>query len=125
LYARYAESAVNYIVEVRKEFAILIEKIGSYHKTTGNLDKALAFFVEYNRLEKELFDAHPNNVSSKNGLALSYLWLGWAYEKVENETKAKECYLLSKEFLTQLVKHFPQYAEFKKNLDWVESKLSE
>ena len=130
LYARYAESAVNYIEEVRHEMVILMARIGSYHKTTGNLDQALEFFEEFTRLEKELYEAYPNNVEFKNVLAISYSKLGATHTALSNldqvnETKANEYYLLSKELWTELVNRFPQYAEFKKNLDWVESKLSE
>jgi hypothetical protein len=130
LYARYAESAVNYVAEARDEVAILMERIGGYHTTTGNLDKALEFFEEYTRLEKELYEAYPNNVSFKNGLAISYAKLGETHTELGNldkasNKKAKEYYQLSKNLWTQLVNEFPQNAEFKSNLEWVERKLSE
>lgn len=125
VFARYAESVVRSFSVAEDSVAILCERIGSYYRTTGNLDKALGFFEEETDLFKELYEAYPTNVSFKNGLALSYLWLGWVYEKAENKKKAKECYVLSKELLTPLVKSFPAYVEFKKNLDWVENKISE
>ena len=85
----------------------------------------MGFFEEETDLFKELYEAYPTNVDFKNGLAVSCQWLGWVYKKAENKKKAKECYVLSKELLAQLVKSFPAYVEFKKNLDWVENKISE
>jgi tetratricopeptide (TPR) repeat protein len=178
LYTRYAESAVNYIAEVTNELALLMERIGNYHKTTGNLDHALKFFEEYSRLEKELHEAYPSNVAFKNGLAISYSKLGdthtalgnldqalkffeersrlgkelheaypsnvdfknglaISYSRLglmhtklgnlnkENGKKAKKYYLLAKKLWAELVNTSPQYAIFKSNLHWIESKLSE
>ncbi len=123
-FARYAESVVLAFSEAKNEIAILCDRIGSYHSTTGNLDKAMGFFEECTRLEKELYDAYPNNVSFKNGLAISYEKLGSIHEKKENHAKATEYYELSAALLSQLVKNFPQYVEFKKNFDWVQDKLA-
>jgi len=40
------------------------------------LDQALEFFEDEIDLFKELYEAYPNNVSFKNGLAISYSKLG-------------------------------------------------
>ncbi|NUO00817.1 MAG: NB-ARC domain-containing protein, partial [Saprospiraceae bacterium] len=91
----------------------------------GNLEQALTFFEQYNQLEKELYEAYPQNVGFKNGLALSHQWLGWFYEdKLQNMDKAKEHYRQSKVLLAELVGNFPNYVMFKKNLDWVEGRHS-
>jgi len=84
----------------------------------------LGFYENDLKLTKELYQAYPNNVSFKNGLAISYIKLGFIHEQIGNKTKTKEFYLLSKKLLTQLVNRFPRYVEFKKNLDWVEKKLA-
>lgn len=130
LYTRYAESAVNYIAEVTNELAILMDRIGNYHKTTGNLDQALKFFEKFSRFEKELHEAYPENVAFKNHLALSCEKLGDTHTALgnlnkENGKKAKKYYLLAKKLWAELVNTSPQYTEFKSNLHWVESKLSE
>ena len=36
----------------------------------ADLEKALKFYEEYNLLEKELYDAYPQNVEFKNNLAI-------------------------------------------------------
>jgi len=84
----------------------------------------LGFFEERSRLGKELYDAYPNNVSFKNGLAISYIKLGSVYEKMEKNNKAVEYYRLSAELLSELAHSFPQYVEFKNNQAWVQKKLS-
>src|SRR5262245_53962701 len=124
-FATYAESVVAAFSEAKNEIAILCERIGRYHTTLGYLDQALGFFEERSRLGKELYDAYPNNVDFENRLALSYQWLGWTYEQIGNKTRAIEYYTLSAELLSQLVKRFPEYVEFKKNVNWVQNKLSE
>ena len=92
----------------------------------GNLQQALTYFEKDLELTKQLYDSFPNNVSFKNGLALSYQWLGWFYEtKLNDKSKANENYHSSKTLLEQLVNSFPMYVEFKKNLAWVEEKLAE
>ena len=111
-------------MEFKKSLAISYGKMGTTQTSLGNLNKALDFYEEYNRLEKELYEAYPDNVEFKSELALSYQWLGWVNQKLKNKTKAKEFYLLSKELLSQLVSSFPKDVNFKENLDWVISKLS-
>jgi tetratricopeptide (TPR) repeat protein len=106
-------------------FRIYTMKLGSTHTSLGNLDKSLVFFEKKLRLSKELYDAYPNNVAFKNGLSLSYQLLGITYETTEKKAKAKECYLLSKKLLTELVNRFPRYVDFKHNLEWFEQKLGE
>ena len=50
----------------------------------GNFLMALTYFEEYNRLEKELYAAYPENVSFKNGLAISFEKLGETYTALGN-----------------------------------------
>ena len=125
VFARYAASVVAAFSEAKDEIAILCERIGSYHSTTGNLEQALRFFEERSKLGKELYDAYPTNVSFKNGLAISFIKLGSLHEKRENHARANEYYSQSAGLLSQLVQSFPKYVEFKKNLAWVQNKLSE
>jgi hypothetical protein len=64
-------------------------------------------------------------VEFKNNLAIAYQWLGWVYQKINNGTKAQECYRQSKKLLEQLVTSYPLYIKFKNNLDWVKNQLSD
>lgn len=124
-YARFAAGVVDSFTEADNGLAILCERIGNYHTTTGNLQKALAFFEQFSALEKELYDADPNNVAFKNGLAISYIKLGLIHGKMKNSAKVLHYYQLSTKLLAQLVRDFPDYVEFKRNLEWVERQLAE
>jgi hypothetical protein len=90
----------------------------------GNLPKALTFFEEFNRLEKELHAAYPENVDFKNGLAISYLYLGQFYQNNLNEPEtAKEYIQKGYELYEQLVRDFPDYQSFRQNYEWAKKQL--
>ena len=99
-------------------------KLGETHFALGNLDRALGFFEERSRLGKELYEAYPNNVSFKNGLAVSYSQLGRFYrDQKKDKAKAKpyfeQCYALWHE----LAEAYPAYVEFGTNLAWAKNAL--
>ncbi len=124
LYANYAATVVSHVAEADEDLAILCERIGNYHQTTGNLDRALGFFEGRSRLGKELYEAYPNNVSFKNGLAVSYSQLGRFYrDQKKDNAKAKpyfgQCYGLWQE----LAEAYPAYVEFGTNLAWAKNAL--
>lgn len=124
VFARYAESVVAAFSEAKDELATLCERIGRYHTTTGNLNRALEIYEEFTRLQKELYAAYPNNVSFKNGLAISYVKLGEINEKIEKKAEATAYYQQAAALWSQLVQSAPQYVEFKKNFQWVQNKLA-
>ncbi len=101
-YARYAESILNCIRKAEERLAILAERVGSFHRTTGNLNKALTFFEQDAKLTKGLFEANHENADIKNNLAVSYERLGQINSDLGNLDKAlsffEECSRLSKEF---------------------------
>jgi tetratricopeptide (TPR) repeat protein len=57
---------------LQKRIGHFVLKLGDTHSALGDLQQALTYFEEYNRLEKELHEAFPQNVGFKNGLAISY-----------------------------------------------------
>lgn len=119
LHAAYPENVV-----FKSNLAISYSKLGSTQSSLGNLAQALTFFEQYNTLRKELYASYPENVSFKNSLALSYQWLGsFLEQKMQNPEKAQEHFQASRALLEDLVAKSPDHVEFKKNLDWVKSKL--
>ena len=62
--------------------------LGNTHNSLGNLGKALSFYQDFTILMKELYEAWPDNVSFKNGLAISYSKLGETHTKLGNLDKA-------------------------------------
>ena len=123
LLARYGESIVSNIYVLDNNIAILCERLGNYHQTTGNLQQALSYFEQYNLLEKELHDSYPSNVEFKNNLAISYEKLGQTHTALGNLQQAltyfEQYNLLEKE----LHKDYPSNVEFKNNLAISYSKL--
>ncbi|MGH7597030.1 MAG: tetratricopeptide repeat protein [bacterium] len=116
VFARYAETVVAAFSEAKNEIAILCDRIGSYHKTTGNLDKALGFFEEYKRLKKELYDADPNNVPFKNGLAISYEKLGDTHTALGNLDQALRFFEDENDLFKKLYGAYPNNVAFKNGL---------
>ena len=123
-YTKYAEAVAGKLSNADEDLAILCERIGSYHQTTGNLDQALRFFEKDIELSKELYDAYPQNVSFKNGLAISYYQLGRFYrdyqdDRVEAKQNFEQCYKLWE----GLSEAYPAYVEFKNNFMWAKNAL--
>lgn len=86
----------------------------------------MTFFERFNHLLKELKESYPENVSFKNGLAISYLSLGeFLEQKIQNTKEAQAYYQTSMALLQELVADFPDYPEFQQNLRWVKAKLKD
>jgi len=125
LFAHYAESNLRTISKADNQLAILAERIGNFHKTTGNIDKALIFFEEYFRLRKELYEADPQNVEFKNGLAISYSKLGNTHSALGNLDKALTFYEQDAQLSKEIYEVYPQNVEFKNGLAISYEKLGE
>ena len=127
LYTRYAETlycGTAFLLQNEK-ISPLLDRIGNFHKTTGNLDKALTFFDERSRLGKELYEAYPQNVSFKNGLAISYAKLGvFNRDKRGDATKARRHFEQAEALWAELVKSYPAYAEFQRNWSSIKADLN-
>ena len=80
------------------------------------MDKALEFYKEYNHLEKALYEAYPQNVSFKNGLAISYERLGSIHTSLGNLDKALEFYKEYNHLKKALYEAYPQNVSFKNSL---------
>ncbi|MCX7094095.1 MAG: hypothetical protein NTY50_11680 [Methylobacter sp.] len=64
-------------------------------------------------------------MSFKNGLAISFIKLGFIFEKFGKKEKSKENFEQAKKLLEQLVSDCPGYVEFQNNLKWVKHRLSD
>lgn len=84
----------------------------------------MEYFEKDAQLTKELYTSYPENVSFKNGLAISYIKLGLIYEEKKESEKSKNWYKKAQTIWNEMVKAYPNYVEFKKNLDWVNKKLT-
>ncbi|MBL4660622.1 MAG: hypothetical protein JKY19_09715, partial [Alcanivoracaceae bacterium] len=84
------------------------------HSSLGNLEKALQFYEERSKLGKELYESNPNNVSYKNGLAISYAKLAIFYNAQDDKKLAIDYMREAQVLFKQLHNNFPTYVEFEK-----------
>jgi len=87
------------------------------------LDKALAFFEDYNKLAKELYADYPKNVDFKNGLAISYQFLGETHTALGNLDKALTFFEDYNKIMEELYAAYPKNVKFKNGLAISYSKL--
>ena len=105
--------------------SVCLERLGTIHSSLGNLDKALEFYQEQNRLFIELYDANPTNVNFKNGLAISYSKLGNTQASLGNIDKALEYYEEQNKLAKELYAAYPTNVEFKNGLAISYEKMGE
>jgi len=88
------------------------------------LDKALAYYEDDLQLTKELYAAYPNNVSFKNGLAISYSQLGRFFrDQKGDKQKAMEYFQQCHALWKELSEAYPAYVEFNNNFNWAKNAL--
>ncbi|PIY08407.1 MAG: hypothetical protein COZ18_12480, partial [Flexibacter sp. CG_4_10_14_3_um_filter_32_15] len=76
-------------------------------------------------LQEQLYHEFPTNVNFKNGLAISYEKLGSYFKTIKDIEKAKNYYLKARNHYVELTEKFSNYAEFQRNLNWVENQLKQ
>jgi len=76
----------------------------------------LTFFEQYNELEKQLYAAYPQNVEFKNGLAISYQYLGITHSALGNFQQTLTFFEQYNELEKQLYAAYPQNVAFKNGL---------
>jgi len=125
VFARYAETIAFNLRQADEGLAILCEQLGSYHSTTGNLDKALNYYEDETKLFEELYEAYPQNVSFKKGLAISYSKLGDTQSALGNLDKALNYYEKYAALSKEIYEAYPQNVSFKNGLAISYEKLGE
>jgi tetratricopeptide (TPR) repeat protein len=125
LYARYAENGAEYLESARYEKAALNERIGMFYQTTGQLKKALSFFEKCNQSSEELYEAYPDNVTFKNGLAISYEKLGETFTTLGQLEKALSFFEKYRQLSEELYEANTTNVSFKNGLAISYSKLGE
>jgi tetratricopeptide (TPR) repeat protein len=119
-----AENPIH--VGYKNGLAISYSKLGDVQKDLGNLSQALTYFEERNKLAKELVADNPMHVGYNNGLAISYSKLGHLYhfDMIDNE-KALNYYNQCKIIWEEMTKNFPDFPDYKRNLEWVNKHIKE
>ncbi len=119
----FAETFVNNFAVMHDKKSVLLERLGNFYTTYGNLEKALKFFVDYLKLAKALHISHPNNIDLKNGLAIAYSKLGETHTSLGNLEKALTFFEDQTELFEALHKDYPNHVGFKNGLAVAYSKL--
>lgn len=130
LYSQYAESVVSTMEKDLLGFQnltglMLLERIGSFHETTGNLTKALDFYEKYNELSKKLVAQHHENTDYKNGLAISYNYLGNTHLSLGDLNKALNNYEKYNQLSKELYEENNKNVKFKGDFAISYSKLGD
>ncbi len=116
LFARYGENIVHYLFETEQSLAILCERLGNYHNTIGNLERALGYFDDDLELTKALYEDYPDNVGFKNGLAISYSKLGSTHTALGNLERALGYFEERSRLGKALYEDYPDNVAFKNGL---------
>jgi tetratricopeptide (TPR) repeat protein len=95
--------------------AIMCQFLGDLQLALGNIEKALSFAKEFNRLEEYLYQECPEVVAYIDGLAMSFQLLGKIYLTLNELENAREAYE------KQLSLHEAVYAVDKQNFDYKKS----
>jgi tetratricopeptide (TPR) repeat protein len=114
-YCRYAEMVT---AGLPKDYnlAVLHERIGRYHLTTGNLDKALEAFTEHNMVMAALHQREPDNLGVKNGQAVACQYLGITLTSQGNLEQALRWYEDFHSLAEELHAAAPGHPDFKSQL---------
>jgi tetratricopeptide (TPR) repeat protein len=93
--------------------------LGNIYNATGDWKNALLNYEEYNRLKKEIVGSSPENLSYKNGLAISYLKLAGVFMANEQISEAIQNYDLCRQMFFEIVQATQgQIVEFVYNFAW-------
>jgi tetratricopeptide (TPR) repeat protein len=125
IFSRYAETVVAAFDSPNYNAVLLCERIGTYYTTIGNLDSAIAFYEKDRAISQELCVLQPDNENNKDGLAISYQYLGKTHTSLGNLDKALELYEEYNRLKKELYAANPNNVEFKNGLAISYEKLGE
>jgi tetratricopeptide (TPR) repeat protein len=125
LYARYGETVVGILGQANENIARLLEYLGNYHRTTGDLRKALALFELSRHMQQQLCNKQSDNENHKNNLSVLYSKLGETYASMGNLPKALQFYEDYNHLRKELLNDYPNNVGFKNGLAISYSKLGE
>ena len=95
---------------------VCFSKLGDVQMDLGNLEIALNYFEKDLVSIKELYEAYPENVKFKGGLAISYFKLGDIEKALGNFNKALKFFEKGSVLSKELYKTYPENIRFKDSL---------
>jgi tetratricopeptide (TPR) repeat protein len=108
---------------IKHELGAIYSKAGTACLTLANTDKALVFFKSFNRLQQEILEFYPNNLTFKKGLATSFERLAKQSVNIGEIAKSIELYEANKRLRSEIYAADPSNLEAKDNLAMVFEKL--
>ncbi|POZ53237.1 tetratricopeptide repeat protein [Methylovulum psychrotolerans] len=114
-YCRHAETVTAWLPDSKK-LGLLRTNIGSYHLTTGNLDKALRVFIDDHAVMAALHQREPDNLDVKNDLAVACQHLGNTHTTLGDLEQALRWYQEFHYLIQELHAAAPGHLDFKNNL---------
>jgi len=123
LFTHYAESVVAGFSKPINSFSRLYDRIGDYHKITGNINKTLEAFSKANKIDEHFYKNKPNSSTYKNNLAISYSKLGGIHITLGMLKTALNFFQKRKEIGKELYIDFPNNLDFKNGLAIAYQKL--
>ena len=124
-YMIYASNLVKYIKEKDHDISLVLDGVGNFYQTYGNLKEALKYYEKCKDLFEELHNSDKSNVSFKNGLAISYGKLGEIYTSLGDLKEALKYYEKFKNLTKELHNSDKSNVRFKNGLAISYSKLYE
>ena len=119
----YSESILQFFKSAERNISVLCERIGRYHATVGNLNKALEYYEECTELKKKLYNEYPSNTGFKFGLAIAYSQLGTVYKNIGNLSKTLKCFKEDTKLTKELYEEYPNSVALKNGLAMSYSQL--
>lgn len=124
-FIRYAEAVIVAFVRPTFELTRLSQNIGSFHKNTGDLNKAMESYLQMESLSHQLLAQEANNADFKNGLAISYFKLGQLHQKKKDVQLARSYFQQAEVHWAVLAEQFPAYVQFGRYLEIVSEILDD
>ena len=125
LLARYGETVLASLRAHSEALFVLYDRVGYYYRTVGKLPQSQKVFEGYSAYAKALHDQDPENVSVKNGLAISYAKLGSTYSSLGNLGQALTFFEDYNRLENELYKAYPENVSVKNSLAISYSKLGD
>ncbi|MEM1325691.1 MAG: NB-ARC domain-containing protein, partial [Bacteroidota bacterium] len=113
LYARYGANVIDVLEEPSYALSVLTERVARYYNTVGNIALALTYFEAMLRNDQQLLTQAPENPTYKNGLAISYQYLGRTQSALGNLEDALTFYQQFNQLAQELQHDFSDNVEFK------------
>ena len=118
LLSRYGEPVVQQLqgLAASNNLAVLCDRLGRYHSTTGSLQQALLWFENEQQIFQQLCTEIPEDADYKDGLAIAYQYLGITHTALGDLAKALSFYEGSARLEQELFTAYPDNVAFKNGL---------